>query len=372
MDYDKAKRYQSIKVIFSEIIMFITVIVTVVILAFIVSGYWINEKFEVERQGMLQISSSPTGADVFIDDESSWLQKTNTSKVLPVGEHSIRLTKDGYDSWTKTVNITEGLLYRLPYPRLFPLHRDKTIVYDALGVTEAFLSDDRGKLLLYSGSPNDFDIDDYTGSVSISSSESDDDKMPLWTLIDLKSHKIEGKTVTRRTLREFFKPQEQDIRDTIEDYKLPRQPKNTDELIFSRFYDNNYLTIVDDNNIALYKKGETTPILLQELSFTPSDYAQGRDGDFIAFYADSKVATLDMELLSIKEWSVDGNSIGWLDDNMIYTVSDGELIVYDYDGLNRRSIARNVSDRFPIVITGDDWLYYFSNDNLVRENLRAS
>ena len=82
MDPDKAKRRQSLKIIISETIMFVSVVVTVVILAFLVSGYWINSDFKVERQGLLQVSSIPTGAEVNIDGDSSWFQRTNTSKTL--------------------------------------------------------------------------------------------------------------------------------------------------------------------------------------------------------------------------------------------------------------------------------------------------
>ena len=119
MDAEKKQRLQSLKVIISETIMVLAVIISVAVLALIVSGYWIGSGFKVERQGMLQISSMPTGADISIDGDSSWLQRTNTSKVLLSGEHSIVLTKEGYDSWSKTINIQEGLLYRLHYPRLF-------------------------------------------------------------------------------------------------------------------------------------------------------------------------------------------------------------------------------------------------------------
>ena len=52
---------------------------------------------------------------------------------------------------------------------------------------------------------------------------------------------------------------------------------------------------------------------------------------------------------------------------MLYSVKDGDLIVYDYDGLNRRVIASNVSSRFPAAITDDKWLYYFSDGQLIRE-----
>ena len=131
MDAEKRARRQSLRVIISEIIMVIAVVATVSVLAFVVSGYWLGSDFKIERQGLLQIYSTPTGADVEVDNNpGSWLQRTNTSKTLSAGEHTIKLTKDGYDSWSRTISITEGLLYRLHYPRLFLLNRDHESALD--------------------------------------------------------------------------------------------------------------------------------------------------------------------------------------------------------------------------------------------------
>ncbi len=113
MDFEEKTRRQHLRVIASEAIMVLTVILTVIVLVLVVSGYWVNSNFEVERQGLLQISSVPTGSYVSIDgSEPSWFQRTNTSKMLPVGEHWIKVERNGYDTWEKTVNISEGLLYR--------------------------------------------------------------------------------------------------------------------------------------------------------------------------------------------------------------------------------------------------------------------
>ena len=79
------------------------------------------------------------------------------------------------------------------------------------------------------------------------------------------------------------------------------------------------------------------------------------------------MATLDMEALEITEWNIRTQSFGWLDDDMIYTILDGNLVVYDFDGLNEREIAKNVASSFPVTITEDKWLYYFSDGSLVRE-----
>lgn len=369
MDFEKAKRRQSLKVILSEIIMFLTVVVTVVILAFIVSGYWINENFEVERQGMLQISSHPSGADVVIDDETSWLQKTNTSKVLSTGEHTIVLSKEGYDSWSKTINITEGLLYRLNYPRLFPLQRNPEPVYDTTGVTAAFVSKDRKKLLLYYGDLATLD----TASFDDDSSNKQLDYSTIlvdWKIINLDSSEPTPESVKFRDAYDFFRELEPEQNGSIDDFKLSKLPATTDKLVFIKFYEDHYLALVSDSTVSVYERGDTKPILEATLGFIPTDSHAGQDGEFIVFSTGSQIATLDMETLVISEWTVAGDTFDWLDDNMIYTVADGALIVYDFDGLNRRDIATDVDGNFPVTITNDRWLYYFSQGELIRESLK--
>ena len=81
----------------------------------------------------------------------------------------------------------------------------------------------------------------------------------------------------------------------------------------------------------------------------------------------TKFAGFDMESLTTTEWEPDSNHFGWITNYMIYAVKNGELIVYDFDGLNRRYISTNVSERFPITITNDRMMYYFSDDQLIRE-----
>ena len=81
----------------------------------------------------------------------------------------------------------------------------------------------------------------------------------------------------------------------------------------------------------------------------------------------NQIITLDMEARKLLNWQPVGEKFDWLDNDMIYSVSDGELGVYDFDGLNHRVLAKNVSRHFPVTITNDKWLYYFSDDSLVRE-----
>ena len=106
----------------------------------------------VERTGLVQISSSPTGATVTLDGGTPLLLRTNTSRTLSSGTHEISLTKDGYDSWSKTVEITEGMMYRLNYPKLFLTKRETESVTTAEALRFASVSPDRESLLIFDDS----------------------------------------------------------------------------------------------------------------------------------------------------------------------------------------------------------------------------
>lgn len=467
MDLERTKRRQSLKVIISEAIMVIAVILMVTVLAFIVSGYWVGSDFKIERQGLLQVASTPTGANVYIDGSSSWLQRTNTSKVLSSGEHKIVLTKDGYDSWQKTITITEGLLYRLNYPRLFLKNRQSEEVLKTVGVTAASVSQNRETILLLNGTTEwtlvnlnsdtveykKFDISKVFSAVSLAdgatvglftgevlSMDWDKDNAHIlfkvasstgteWILVDVKNvansinltkifgydfekvkiinnsssallatqngnlHKID---LTNKSLSSILVEKVTDFSqydnevlvsaseiessDTAEPYYIGllnlgnnQFDKLTTSLVpvrvaFSRFYDNKYFTILANNKISIYQKDNFKELASFELEFTPETIKIGHGGEFIAFSAGNTIATVDMESLKLSEWKVEGNNnFGWLDGYMVYTVADGELIVYDYDGLNRKELSDNVSARFPVTITNNKWLYYFSDNNLMRE-----
>lgn len=454
MDPDLRDRRQSLRVIASEVIMVITVIITVVILALLVSGYWLNSNFEVERQGMLQIHSTPTGANISVDGDSPWFQRTNTSKVLPSGAHEVVLTKDGYDSWSKTVVVSEGLLYRVDYPRLFLLEREKSVFYDTAAVTFATISPDRNSILivnnttnwellkLNSDEPNATPLDiskltAFTGATKeklftseIISANWDSNCEHIlfelrdatgateWVLLDVKNP-AKSINITREfainfselrifdnsannligvsdgTLRkidvngrqisapiatgvehyDFF---ESDIIYSTADAVYLTKLNRTDpptlvanvgsaRPYLSRFYDDKYITLITENSFSLLKKEDFSEVISSALSFSPTNIKIGQGGSFIFMQQDLDVTVLDMETLSVVNWTLDSPTYGWLDGNMVYTVSEGTLIVYDYDGLNRRELSHDVSSHFPVSITDNKWLYYFSDGAILRE-----
>lgn len=445
--------------------MVIAVIATVAILALIVSGYWLNSDFKVERNGMLQISSVPTGADVTIDGEtSSWLQRTNTSKVLSSGEHEVILSKEGYDTWSRTINISEGLLYRVHYPRLFLQDREVENLFSIAGYTFATISPNNEKLLLIGNTtewslvnlgndtlkPEKINVSNYLSSTSIAEGASvglfdgqiisadwdrssnhilfqiKSDTGTEWLLIDISNiknsinltkefgadfstikilddsssnllavinnnlHKIDvpGKSVSTAIVTGIydfdhyendliFSARSSDVESPkytigltkIGDNKIVELDTTSEptKVAILKFYDDVYTATVQSNGIVLHEKGDYSKTKEYQLSFTPEQIEVGHNGEFITMFTNNQIASLDMEASSVLEWNTDGQGFDWIDNDMIYSVSGGSLIVYDFDGLNRRSLSQNVSSHFPVAITSNKWLYYVSDDELVRE-----
>lgn len=446
--------------------MVIAVIISVVVLALVVSGYWINSDFKVERQGMLQISSLPTGADVAIDGDTAWLQRTNTSKVLPSGEHVITLTKEGYDSWAKTITIKEGLLYRLHYPRLFLKNRVPKKVFNAKDVTSTYISPDHNYLILANQTtkwqllnlreetlnPVSLDISKVFSSVKTEKNAKDskftgkileanwdldsthvlfkvqtgEENSVEWVLLDVKNPEkslnlnkefnvgftavqildnssnnlmaiqdgdlrrvdVSGRSISAVIVKDVinFDHFLNEIIFTAKRSGNTEQPYYTgyfkvssDEItellstssrahaVISKFYDQEYCTVLEGDKVKVYTKDDLTEHAKYQLSFTPKHIKVGHDGEFVIMYDGSQIASLDMEAEAVREWKTDGSSFGWIDNDMIYTINNNDLIVYDFDGLNERALSKNVSEGFSAGIVENKWLYYFSDGNLMRE-----
>lgn len=122
MDFEEKKKRQLVRVIIAEVGMVLSVIAIVVVAVLAAMGFMISSNGEIEQSGLMQLHTVPTGATVTIDG-STLFSRTNLSRTLTAGTHKLELSREGYDSWQKEVNIHAGVLMRLYYPRLFLQNR---------------------------------------------------------------------------------------------------------------------------------------------------------------------------------------------------------------------------------------------------------
>ena len=140
------KKREIIRVAITEVIMTLAVIFLTFAFVMVVSGYWINSDLEVKQNGFIQVYSSPRGATIKVDDDT-WFNRTNASQMVSSGEREITLSRDGYDTWTKKITVSEGVLYRLAYPRLFKQNRETVKMLNVEG-KKVSISYNKNKLLL--------------------------------------------------------------------------------------------------------------------------------------------------------------------------------------------------------------------------------
>ncbi|MBR3220584.1 PEGA domain-containing protein [Candidatus Saccharibacteria bacterium] len=145
MDLEKQKRNQVIRVVITEILMVLAIIPIVILLTLLAMGYHLGEDMTLEQSGLVQVNSIPNGASVSVDGEEKF--KTDASRMLTSGEHVIKISKDGYDSWSKKINVLPGFLLRVRYARLFKESREIQAVQKLDGLRMMSTSPNRTSIL---------------------------------------------------------------------------------------------------------------------------------------------------------------------------------------------------------------------------------
>ena len=86
----------------------------------IVLGYRFNRSDgRIEQGGLLQFDTRPGGADVTVDGATLG-SRTATKATVSAGQHTVTMSRNGYNAWQKTVNVAPGSIVWLDYARLIP------------------------------------------------------------------------------------------------------------------------------------------------------------------------------------------------------------------------------------------------------------
>lgn len=133
------------KIIFTLLILLFLVIATVSVVLY-GRGYrfsFDNGRADLSGTGLLVATSSPDGAQVFIDGHLT-TATDNTINLSP-GEYSIKIFKEGYFPWQKKVNIDKGVVTKAK-ALLFPT-APKLESITILGVNDPVIDPTRTKIV---------------------------------------------------------------------------------------------------------------------------------------------------------------------------------------------------------------------------------
>ena len=378
--------------------MFLSVVLLVVFLTLIVLGYNFNinkigTEEVIERAGLIQIFSVPSGATVTIDgSDGDLFSRTSYSKTLSIGEHVIILKKDGFDSWTKTINIEEGLLRRVTYPRLFLKNRvpEDVVVFfeDELLNSELSFSKD-GK--------------------SLSLTETGDSGEKIVKRLDLNDGKTSFKEVKISELETEDKikaEEELKLEKKLEEIRLKLGTKRQSKIELGEYLGESYVVLYGENEagenyIEIYKEAEILnesvemPLLKKKIDLKIEKVVFKGRGQLIVLSGtnignddnEAREMIYDFETDDLMEVSLEEGE-RWFDDFMKYRfLSDGSIEVKDFDGENKRKLKlvfeeelaelaepAEVIEKYGVKISANNrYIYYFvkveDKVKLVRERV---
>ena len=137
-----SQRKQAIKQVIIYLFMTLTVVSVVFVLIMMTLGYRFNRtEGTIIQGGLVQFSSAPSGATVNLD--SNRLGTTSTRAMVTPGEHSVTMTRNGYRTWQKTVDVRRGNILWLNYARLIPNDLSLENVADLPAATSSLGSPNR-------------------------------------------------------------------------------------------------------------------------------------------------------------------------------------------------------------------------------------
>jgi hypothetical protein len=163
MDYlDPKKEFRHHVTLFiGYICVAFAIVIATLILLYQAYGFGIGKNGKVIQNGLTFFSSQPNPANIYINGKLN-KAKTNTRLALPEGIYDIRLTRDGYRDWSRSIELEGGSVEHFDYPFLFP----KTLApkaianYTSAPIFTSQSPDRRWLVAASSVTPGNFDVYD--------------------------------------------------------------------------------------------------------------------------------------------------------------------------------------------------------------------
>lgn len=167
MDFlDTKKEFRERILLFvGYVLIAIAITIATLILVYQAYGFNFNNNGTVVQNGLVFFSSQPNPAKIYVNNQLR-PQSTNTRMFLADGIYSVKLTRSGYRTWKKTIEVDGGNVEHFDYPFLIPtqLATKKIQTYTSAPGLISQSPDQRWTLVEHPGSITDFDLYDMKDS----------------------------------------------------------------------------------------------------------------------------------------------------------------------------------------------------------------
>jgi hypothetical protein len=173
------KRKQKIQLYLGYGLMAVALSIATLVVVFFTLGFDVDPKTgDVIRKGLVILDSHPVSATVKLDGADHGTTKVRL--ILPEGQHSVELNRDGYRTWRHDFMLEGSIIEQFAYPFLFPQNLETSTVKEYNAAPEFFSqSPDRRWLVVQK--PNDLGAFEMT-DLNDKELATDSVKMPTGTL----------------------------------------------------------------------------------------------------------------------------------------------------------------------------------------------
>lgn len=114
----KKRRRHYIQLYVGYVLVAIAIGLGVFILLLVAFGFGVGKNGQIVQKGFVFVASRPGGANISLDGGS--VGTTGARLNLVSGKYDLQLTRSGYRTWQKQINVIGGRVLRIDYPLLFP------------------------------------------------------------------------------------------------------------------------------------------------------------------------------------------------------------------------------------------------------------
>lgn len=82
-------------------------------------GYQFNKEGEVIQNGLVFVSSQPSGSSIYMNNQL-YPSQTGTRVTVPAGKYDMKITRPGYRDWSRSIYVAGGDVQHFDYPFLVP------------------------------------------------------------------------------------------------------------------------------------------------------------------------------------------------------------------------------------------------------------
>lgn len=157
----KKERQNQIKLLLGYALITIAIAGATLVLLYQAYGYQLNQQGQVTQNGLLFISSQPTGSNIYLNGQL-YASATDTRAIVPAGAYDLKITRSGYHDWSRPIYVAGGDVQHFDYPFLFPNNMKSTDVSDLSAAPTLFTQslDQRWLLMDRPGDPGTFTLYD--------------------------------------------------------------------------------------------------------------------------------------------------------------------------------------------------------------------